>query len=82
MIKKRQRDGGGVKAAGGPSENQAVASAASSGVLQYGGVAIKVSFTGTGEVYLLNQLSGGQKSVVALAFIFAIQRLDPAPFYL
>ena len=52
------------------------------GVLAYGGVAIKVSFTGHGDVYYLNQLSGGQKSVVALAFIFAIQRLDPAPFYL
>jgi len=41
-----------------------------------------VSFTGSGEVYLLQQLSGGQKSIVALALIFAIQRLDPAPFYL
>ena len=28
------------------------------------------------------QLSGGQKTVVALALIFAIQRCDPAPFYL
>lgn len=31
---------------------------------------------------MLNQLSGGQKSIVALSLIFAIQRLDPAPFYL
>lgn len=53
-----------------------------SGAEAWSGVLIKVSFTGSGEVYLLNQLSGGQKSVVALAFIFAIQRLDPAPFYL
>ena len=30
----------------------------------------------------MQQLSGGQKSVVALAFIFAIQQCDPAPFYL
>jgi len=30
----------------------------------------------------MQQLSGGQKSVVALALIFAIQRCDPAPFYL
>jgi structural maintenance of chromosome 3 (chondroitin sulfate proteoglycan 6) len=30
----------------------------------------------------MNQLSGGQKTVVALALIFAIQRLEPAPFYL
>jgi structural maintenance of chromosome 3 (chondroitin sulfate proteoglycan 6) len=30
----------------------------------------------------MQQLSGGQKSLVALAFIFAIQKCDPAPFYL
>jgi structural maintenance of chromosome 3 (chondroitin sulfate proteoglycan 6) len=50
--------------------------------IQYTGVAMKVTFTTTGEAYLLQQLSGGQKSIVALALIFAIQRLDPAPFYL
>lgn len=31
---------------------------------------------------LMQQLSGGQKSLVALGFIFAIQQCDPAPFYL
>jgi structural maintenance of chromosome 3 (chondroitin sulfate proteoglycan 6) len=30
----------------------------------------------------LKALSGGQKTLVALALIFAIQRSDPAPFYL
>lgn len=35
-----------------------------------------------GETFLMSQLSGGQKAVVALALIFAIQRCDPAPFYL
>jgi structural maintenance of chromosome 3 (chondroitin sulfate proteoglycan 6) len=30
----------------------------------------------------MSQLSGGQKALVALALIFAIQRCDPAPFYL
>lgn len=30
----------------------------------------------------MQQLSGGQKSLVALALIFSIQRCDPAPFYL
>lgn len=30
----------------------------------------------------MNQLSGGQKSLVALALIFSIQKCDPAPFYL
>ena len=42
---------------------------------------MKVNF-GTGEVSVLSRLSGGQKTVVALALIFAIQRCDPAPFYL
>ncbi|KAJ4851219.1 hypothetical protein Tsubulata_041924 [Turnera subulata] len=42
----------------------------------------KVSFTGQVETQLMKQLSGGQKTVVALALIFAIQRCDPAPFYL
>ena len=37
---------------------------------------------GAGEVLFLKALSGGQKTVVALALIFAIQRCDPAPFYL
>jgi structural maintenance of chromosome 3 (chondroitin sulfate proteoglycan 6) len=42
-----------------------------------------VSFSGKSEEsYSMSQLSGGQKSLVALALIFAIQRCDPAPFYL
>lgn len=46
------------------------------------GVQVRVSFTGTGQLYDMQQLSGGQKALVALALIFAIQRCDPAPFYL
>lgn len=42
----------------------------------------QVSFVAAGETFLMSQLSGGQKAVVALALIFAIQRCDPAPFYL
>lgn len=43
----------------------------------------QVSFTGkSAETREMNQLSGGQKSLVALGLIFAIQRCDPAPFYL
>ncbi|XP_043703030.1 structural maintenance of chromosomes protein 3 [Telopea speciosissima] len=51
-------------------------------VEKYTGVKVKVSFTGQGETQSMKQLSGGQKTVVALALIFAIQRCDPAPFYL
>ncbi|CAF3493954.1 unnamed protein product [Rotaria socialis] len=47
------------------------------------GVGIKVSFNGrANEMRDMQQLSGGQKSLVALALIFAIQKCDPAPFYL
>eukprot|EP00435_Cladocopium_sp_Y103_P051561 s1012_g16.t1 len=47
------------------------------------GVRIEVSFTGQQTSFLtMNQLSGGQKTVVAISLIFAIQRLEPAPFYL
>ncbi|KAL8007377.1 putative structural maintenance of chromosomes protein [Plasmopara halstedii] len=53
-----------------------------SNVDTYLGVQIKVNFRGEGDSYLMQQLSGGQKALVALAFIFAIQRVDPAPFYL
>ena len=43
----------------------------------------QVSFTGLqSEMKSLEQLSGGQKTLVALAFIFAIQKCDPGPFYL
>ncbi|KAJ9068068.1 Structural maintenance of chromosomes protein 3 [Entomophthora muscae] len=49
----------------------------------YIGIAIKVSFNNkTDEGLRMQQLSGGQKSLVALALIFAIQACDPAPFYL
>ncbi|KAK9764937.1 Structural maintenance of chromosomes protein 3 [Basidiobolus ranarum] len=49
----------------------------------YTGVAIKVSFNSkTDEGLRMQQLSGGQKSLVALGLIFAIQQCDPAPFYL
>lgn len=43
----------------------------------------QVSFNSkSDESVIMQQLSGGQKSVVALALIFAIQKCDPAPFYL
>jgi chromosome segregation protein len=33
------------------------------------------------KVHLLSALSGGEKSIVTLSFIFAIQKYMPAPFY-
>eukprot|EP00178_Gracilaria_changii_P021232 TRINITY_DN631_c0_g1_i1.p1 TRINITY_DN631_c0_g1~~TRINITY_DN631_c0_g1_i1.p1 ORF type:complete len:1210 (+),score=239.86 TRINITY_DN631_c0_g1_i1:8592-12221(+) len=64
------------------SRNQRQSGGEGASRIQYSGVAMKVAFSSTGQAYLLQQLSGGQKSIVALALIFAIQRLDPAPFYL
>lgn len=52
-------------------------------VENYVGVAISVSFNSkSDEQQRIEQLSGGQKSLCALALIFAIQQCDPAPFYL
>ncbi|ORX40107.1 RecF/RecN/SMC [Kockovaella imperatae] len=49
----------------------------------YTGVSIKVSFNSKeDEGQRIQQLSGGQKTLVALATLFAIQKCDPAPFYL
>ncbi|EMG47223.1 sudA Chromosome segregation protein sudA [Candida maltosa Xu316] len=49
----------------------------------YSGVAISVSFNSKNdEQQRIEQLSGGQKSLCAIALIFAIQNCDPAPFYL
>jgi structural maintenance of chromosome 3 (chondroitin sulfate proteoglycan 6) len=49
---------------------------------RYSGVKVKVAFAAGGETTSLRALSGGQKTLVALALILAIQRCDPAPFYL
>jgi len=51
-------------------------------VANYAGVSIKVQFPGSGVATTMAQLSGGQKTMVALCLIFAIQRCDPAPFYI
>jgi chromosome segregation protein len=45
-----------------------------------GGIAIKVRTAGM-EVASIEALSGGEKSLTALALIFAIQKHQPAPFY-
>ncbi|MFP4588605.1 MAG: chromosome segregation SMC family protein [Candidatus Acetothermia bacterium] len=34
------------------------------------------------ELHVLDSLSGGEKSLTAIAFIFALQELNPSPFYI
>jgi chromosome segregation protein len=46
-----------------------------------GGLAVKARPPNK-KVLRLEALSGGEKSLVSLAFIFAIQEYDPSPFYL
>eukprot|EP00917_Polyrhabdina_sp_WS-2016_P017523 GHVP01037806.1.p1 GENE.GHVP01037806.1~~GHVP01037806.1.p1 ORF type:complete len:1315 (-),score=341.06 GHVP01037806.1:725-4669(-) len=46
------------------------------------GIGVKVKFGATQEFLSMHQLSGGQKTVVSLALVFALQLCDPAPFYL
>jgi len=50
--------------------------------LSYTGIGIQVSFGQGHKPVTMRQLSGGQKTLVALTLIFALQRTDPAPFYL
>ena len=46
-----------------------------------GGVLIKARMPRK-QLFPVEALSGGEKSLVSMAFIFAIQRYDPSPFYL
>ncbi len=45
-----------------------------------GGLSIKVRPAGK-RMLRLNSLSGGEKSIASLAFIFALQAYEPSPFY-
>lgn len=49
---------------------------------QYKGVAIKASFAEGEAPKRIELYSGGQKTMLAIALLLAIQRCDPAPFYL
>lgn len=60
----------------------ATGTATAPSISTFRGVQVRVSFSGAGQTFEMKQLSGGQKALVALALIFAIQRCDPAPFYL
>jgi structural maintenance of chromosome 3 (chondroitin sulfate proteoglycan 6) len=92
MQRKKPGAGGGEPGAAGAAAAAADRTAAAAGgdpataagrgfAEKYSGVKIKVSF-GQGETMMMKQLSGGQKTVVAVGLIFAIQRCDPMPFYL
>lgn len=48
----------------------------------YTGIAIHIQQGEKSEVITLEQLSGGQKTIVALSLVFAIQKFSPAPFYI
>ena len=50
--------------------------------IRYSSISVHVSFDGGEEMSELNQLSGGQKSLVALAYMFALQKTDPSPIYI
>ncbi|XP_042145621.1 structural maintenance of chromosomes protein 3-like [Ixodes scapularis] len=50
--------------------------------MAYRAVHLNARFCSRGPLQDLRSLSGGQKSVVALSFILALQKADPAPFYL
>lgn len=65
---------GSEKASGAKSKNPDVSI--------YRGIGVKVRFSTIGDTFIMSQLSGGQKALVALSLIFAIQRCDPAPFYI
>ncbi|KAL1827786.1 hypothetical protein DCAR_0206984 [Daucus carota subsp. sativus] len=78
MIKKKDAD----QLDDDPDEGEHHPSDVEGRVEKYIGVKVRVSFTGQGETQSMKQLSGGQKTVVALTLIFAIQRCDAAPFYL
>jgi structural maintenance of chromosome 3 (chondroitin sulfate proteoglycan 6) len=67
--------------AGRRKSTAATASVKDADASSYRGLGIRVSFTDQGESKDVRLLSGGQKSLVALALIFSIQKVDPAPFY-
>ena len=46
-----------------------------------GGLTMKVRLTGS-KFMDIRGLSGGEKTLTALAFLFAVQEHDPAPFYI
>ncbi|KAF2715457.1 RecF/RecN/SMC protein [Pleomassaria siparia CBS 279.74] len=80
VIQRRSDKEAGRRGADDDSDEEA---RKKSSVENYTGVGISVSFNSKhDEQQRIQQLSGGQKSLCALALVFAIQHCDPAPFYL
>ncbi|ONH68726.1 Chromosome segregation protein sudA [Cyberlindnera fabianii] len=80
-----QKKTGDSQAAGGDEDDEVMndEQADEEGIENYSGVSIQVSFNSkSDEQQRIEQLSGGQKSLCAIALILAIQKSDPAPFYL
>jgi structural maintenance of chromosome 3 (chondroitin sulfate proteoglycan 6) len=75
--------GGGGAAAAARSGKKGSGAAGGGGASfdKFRGLAVQASFTTAAETQSISLLSGGQKSLVALALIFAINRADPAPFH-
>ena len=83
IIQRRTDKAQGPPAEDSDDEDQGNAQRPGGGVENYTGVGISVSFNSKhDDQQRIQQLSGGQKSLCALALIFAIQAADPAPFYL
>lgn len=83
LIIQRKSDRAAAATAQVEGNEASDAEAARDTVENYTGVGISVSFNSKhDEQQRIAQLSGGQKSLCALALVFAIQQCDPAPFYL
>lgn len=83
VVRQSDAEDGSLETPATAASSQGGSTVASSGLGDLLGVRIEVSFTGQAQSFLsMGQLSGGQKTVVALSLIFGIQRLEPAPFYL
>jgi structural maintenance of chromosome 3 (chondroitin sulfate proteoglycan 6) len=83
LIIQRRSDKDAAAQAPEDSDNDDPEARARSAVENYTGVGISVSFNSKhDDQQRIQQLSGGQKSLCALALVFAIQKSDPAPFYL
>ncbi|KAK4502164.1 hypothetical protein PRZ48_005589 [Zasmidium cellare] len=83
LIIQRRSDRQANGAANGADDEDSDEEGQRSSVENYIGIGISVSFNSKhDEQQRIQQLSGGQKSLCALALVFAIQFSDPAPFYL